>query len=155
VNFDADDFMYMNLAERPHRCWVECRAFCQRDKRGMELAARSAERGRPVYAYFKEHGYVGLGLVDGECRMASERVVNGTRLFDLPLVPSSSRENSGNPSTCEWVVPVCWYRTRLATAYSAARDLSPARPGNVEDVARELRAQVTGAATICSCQSRS
>lgn len=115
VNFDADDFMYMNIAEGPHRCWVDCRRY------GF-LSAGQGERwsaqlvrlkvGAPVYAYFKEHGYVGLGVVEGERRMASEHVVNGTRLFDLPLVQPGLKENSGNPSKCEWVVPIRWYRTR-------------------------------------------
>jgi hypothetical protein len=115
VNFDADDFMYMNIAEGPHRCWVDCRRYGflsagQGQSWSSQLVRLKV--GAPVYAYFKEHGYVGLGVVEGERRMASEHVVNGTRLFDLPLVQPGLKENSGNPSKCEWVVPVRWYRTR-------------------------------------------
>lgn len=115
VNFDADDFMYMNIAEGPHRCWVDCRRYGflsagQGERWSSQLVRLNV--GAPVYAYFKEHGYVGLGVVDGERRMASEHVVNGTRLFDLPLVQPGLKENSDNPNKCEWVVPIRWYRTR-------------------------------------------
>lgn len=115
VSFDADHFMYMNIAEGPHRCWVDCRRYGflsagQGERWSSQLVRLNV--GAPVYAYFKEHGYVGLGVVDGERRMASEHVVSGTRLFDLPLVQPGLKENSGNPSKCEWVVPVRWYRTR-------------------------------------------
>jgi hypothetical protein len=115
VNFDGDEFMYMNIAEGPHRCWVDCRRYGflsagQGERWSSQLVRLNV--GAPVYAYFKEHGYVGLGVVDGERRMASEHVVNGTRLFDLPLVQPGIKENSANPSKCEWVVPIRWYRTR-------------------------------------------
>jgi len=115
VNFEADDFMYMNIAEGPHRCWVDCRRYgflSAGQGEGWSSQLVRLKVGAPVYAYFKGHGYVGLGVVDGERRMASEHVVNGTRLFDLPLVQPGLKENSGNPSKCEWVVPVRWYRTR-------------------------------------------
>lgn len=117
IDFDRDGFMYMNIAEGPHRCWADCRRY------GFLSAGQSARWsnqltrltiGAPIYAYFKSHGYLGLGIVEGSPRMASDHVVPslGRKLFELPLLQPGIMTNAGNPADCEWVVPVRWYRTR-------------------------------------------
>lgn len=117
LDFDRDDFMYMNVAEGRNRCWADCRRYGflsagQHAKWSTQL--RRLRVDAPVYAYFKGHGYVGVGIVDGAPRMASEHVVAslGRKLFDLPLVQPGIKTNAGDPSYCEWVIPIRWYRTR-------------------------------------------
>lgn len=117
LSFDRGDFMYMNVAEGPNRCWADCRRYGflsagQHVKWSNQLSRLQV--GAPVYAYFKGHGYVGLGVIEGVARMASEHVVAslGTRLFDLPLAQPGIKTNAGDPYYCEWVVPIRWYRTR-------------------------------------------
>lgn len=115
----VDGFMYVNVTEGPHRCWADCRRYgflaAGQDRKWSDQLAR-LKVGAPVYAYMQGLGYVGLGIVDGDRRMASDHVVASkkARLFDLPLVQPGIKTNAGNPDLCEWVVPVRWLRTLAA-----------------------------------------
>jgi hypothetical protein len=107
---------FVNIGEGRHRCWADSRRYgfisAGQGQRFSDQLHQLPE-GAQIYAYLREHGYVGAGRVLGPPRMARNHVIPGTdmRLFDLELHRPGLRENADDPARCEWVVPVQWQQT--------------------------------------------
>jgi hypothetical protein len=80
---------YANIGDGSARSWEDMRKYGFLAAGGGRFYSGRLDQLSPgdrVYAYQKQTGYVGFGVVEGESTIAKDHSVKGKRLFDLPLV---------------------------------------------------------------------
>lgn len=105
---------FVNVGEGEHRTWADNVKYGfigagQGEKYSMQL--KRLKEGDPVFAYMKEKGYVGYGIVTTEAMMIRGFNVDNVPLLELPTEASRPAENADDPRKSEWVVGVDWKKT--------------------------------------------
>ena len=105
---------YYNVGEGPERNWDDYVKF------GF-IAAGGGARWRDAMlgfnpgdvfaAYLKGHGFVGVGRITTEARMARDVSVNGKPLLRLPLVCERMGHDADDTAVAEYVCLVEWLKT--------------------------------------------
>lgn len=72
---------------------------------------KKLKAGDPIFAYQKQCGYVGYGLVTSEAVPASQFEVGGKRLQDLGLRDPGLFHDAGDAEKEDWVVAVDWKKS--------------------------------------------
>lgn len=109
---------FVNVGEGEHgdyRSWDDYRRYgfvaAGQGPRARDHISRLPE-GKRVFAYIKNTGYVGVGIVTGPAtRVRDFRVsVDGEErpLLELPLAAKKMSEHADDPDLSEYVVPVEW-----------------------------------------------
>lgn len=109
-------YWYVNVGEGVHRNWDDNRRY---NFLGAGQAAKYSKplkklnRGATLFAYMRNHGYVGFGKVASEAIPISEYVPKGQSkpLLELDLQAPNPDDNVNDQERCEWVVPVNWIKT--------------------------------------------
>jgi hypothetical protein len=113
---------YVAFGENSQRNWDEAREYGFISAGGGEWYSRSLQQLKPghrVFAYIPKGngvgGYVGVGEVTGESKLAKDFTVqrNGTSIpyLEATRAPDAS-QHVDDPKLAEWVVPVRWLKTR-------------------------------------------
>ncbi len=107
---------FVNVGEGESRNWEDNRKYGFLSAGGAEKYSRplqKLEEGSEVFAYLKENGYVGYGIVTSEAQMITEFRVgpDSVPLTDLQLDAPNSFHDRDNPALCEWVVGIDWGKT--------------------------------------------
>jgi hypothetical protein len=120
-SWNGRDF-YVAFGEDARRTWDDARDYGFSAAGGGEWYSRSLQQLKPghrVFAYIPKGngvgGYVGVGEVTGQPRLAKDFVVdrNGQKLayLDVARAPDAGKD-ADDPALAEWVVPVRWIEAR-------------------------------------------
>lgn len=123
--WNGRDF-YVAFGEGPRRNWDDARNYGFISAGGGEWYSRSVQQLKPghrVFAYIPKGngvgGYVGVGEVTGEARLARDFEVTAdgiTRPYlDVARAPDAGTDRDSD-ALGEWVVPVRWLKARERTA---------------------------------------
>jgi hypothetical protein len=119
--WNGRDF-YVSFGDNEQRSWEEAVSYGFVSAGGGEWYTRSLQQlepGHRVFAYIPKGngvgGYVGVGEVTGEARLAKDFRVgaNGKDVPYLDVTDSpGAAQHRDDPALAEWVVPVSWIVTR-------------------------------------------
>jgi hypothetical protein len=119
--WNGRDF-YVSFGENEQRSWDEAMRWGFISAGGGEWYTKSLKQLKPgnrVFVYIPKGngvgGYVGVGEVEGEAKLAKDFWVstNGGSINYLKVTESpSASQNQDDPSNAEWVVPVRWIEAR-------------------------------------------
>lgn len=106
---------YVNIDHGNGRSWEDCRKFgfvgASGGRRYIE-ALRKLRPGVRIYAYQKDRGYVGTGVVTAAAVPVLEFEFGGRPILDCGLLDSSMSEHQDDRDRCEWLCQVAWQHTR-------------------------------------------
>lgn len=109
-------YWFVNVGEGPHRNWHDNLRFGYVGAghgAWYSAALKRLSVGDRIYAYIKNHGYVGFGEVTSEAVMIRDYRVqgNGTPLLEAGLTAPNAADDSEDEVYSEWVVGVRWIKT--------------------------------------------
>jgi hypothetical protein len=112
-----EEYYYVNVGAGEHRAWEDFRRYGFISAGGAPKYSKQLRRlhvGNAVFAYLKEHGYVGFGEVVSEAIPIRHFFIPGTltRLSEVPLENAKVLHELDDPKRCEWAVGIRWMATR-------------------------------------------
>jgi len=105
---------YYNVGESSHRNWDD---YCKYSfiSAGQGTRWRDAMLGFQIgdifAAYFKKHGYVGIGRIKENAKMIRDVRIKDVPLLNLPLHCKNMDDNSNSKELSEYVCLVEWLKT--------------------------------------------
>ncbi len=102
---------YVNVGDDRSRSWADMMKYGFIAAGGGRFYSGKLfqlSRGDPIYAYQKQLGYVGFGIVDGEAILARDHSIDGTPLLSLPLSQKNLAHDKDDEEKGEYVVPIAW-----------------------------------------------
>lgn len=109
-------YYFVNVGESEHRNWDDCRRYGFVSAGNGERygnAMKKLKLGDLIFAYMKERGYVGFGVVTQPATMVRDFIPDGfeKKLLELPLKQPGMGDNKDDQELSEWVVGVRWEKT--------------------------------------------
>lgn len=105
---------YANVGEGVHRAWEDMRKYGFLAAGGGRFYSGRLEQlsvGDPVYAYQKQAGYVGYGIVTSPAVMVKDFEVEAGLLLEQQLVQPNIGHDKEDPENAEYAVGVRWHKT--------------------------------------------
>lgn len=105
---------YANVGDGQSRSWEDMRKYDFLAAGGGRFYSGRLDQlstGERVYAYQKQRGYVGYGVVMGEPVLAKEFLVDGKPLLEQQLIQPNLSHDQDDSELAEYVVPIAWKKT--------------------------------------------
>ena len=105
---------YANVGEGPNRSWEDMRTYGFLASGGGRVYSKKLEQlnvGDHLYAYQKQAGYVGHGVVTSAVVPVTEFQVDGSSILSKPLKEPHLAHDKDDPELGEYLVGVNWLKT--------------------------------------------
>jgi hypothetical protein len=107
-------YWYVNVGDGSNRSWEDMRKYgfvAAGNGRFYSGKLAQLSAGDPIYAYQRQTGYVGFGVVLGPALLAKDFLVQGKPISELPLAQPNLMHHASDEELAEYVVPVEWKKT--------------------------------------------
>ena len=125
-NYNSEDFMFYCTGDGPHRNYEDYIKYsfisAGQIKRETNFLYskefRNLKSGKYFFAYYKRKrndsgndigGYVGFGKILEDPVPIDKFLINGKKIYELPLIQPNIKENHDNKAT-EWIAKVEWIK---------------------------------------------
>ena len=105
---------YYNVGQDNERNWEDMRKYAFIAAGGSRYYSdflKKLSPGDRIFAYQKQAGYVGYGIVTGQPLPCKDFVINETPILKLPLAAHGLGHDVDDPDKCEYLVAVEWKKT--------------------------------------------
>lgn len=109
-------YWFVNVGDGEHRNWEDCVRYgflSAGQGKNYSGPLKKLKIGDKVFAYMKQNGYVGYGIVNKEAVPVRDFYVDGEgkNLLELPLNQMGIADNKDDDDLSEWLVGVNWIKT--------------------------------------------
>lgn len=107
-------YYFVNAGVGNERSWNDMRKFGFTGTCGGDFYSKRLDQlsiGDRIFAYQKQSGYIGYGVITKTKQLASEFQTSEGPLFDQNLEQQQIKKNENDPTMAEYVVGVDWQRT--------------------------------------------